>query len=201
MKFILRPHDYDGSWLTKDHIYRENAHECLEHLISDVEAIKSLWPDWSINILKNARNDHFEIFEKAKSRDRNNDMAMAYSAMAIEGFINFYGVLRLGDSTFKKHIPRQPLELKLKKIVHIADELDLDSEGDLIKSLKIVAKKRNDLVHPKPQEINKDDDSVVYGELIPDAAKNSVEAMERFFEEFSRLIPKAAHHVKNLRLK
>lgn len=198
MDFIIRSHNFNGHWLSKDHIYRESAHECLAILISDIEAIKNAWPDSSLGSLTNAKEKYPKIYELAKVRDRNNDMALLYSAMAIEGFINFYGVLRLGEAVFEKYIRNHPLERKLQLILLIADGLDVNGTHELIVHLKAVAKRRNNLVHPKAIELDKDDESVVYGEPIPNAAKESVESMEKFFEEFSRLIPRAAHHVKTL---
>ena len=63
--------------------------------------------------------------------------------MTVEAFINFYGVYRLGEEQFKRHVERLPIERKMQLLLLICDGLEVDKGDRLIIALKAVAERRN----------------------------------------------------------
>jgi len=116
-----------------------------------------------------------------------------YAAMSVEGFLNFYGVLRLGQRAFDEHFERLGLVPKLRALLLVCDHLDVSRSDPLVLLLDNVAQGRNALVHPKARE--------VVGDLatherastkIPEVAREAVANMESFFEQFIHAVPSAA---------
>jgi len=74
-----------------------------------------------------------------------------FACLAMEGFLNFYGVRRLGEPYYKAEIERLPIAKKLEKIfLTVFGEPPSDL---LAKSVLETFQLRNNLVHPKTQEI------------------------------------------------
>ena len=119
---------------------------------------------------------------------------MLFAAMAIEAFINFYGVSRLGEEQFKQHVERLPIERKMQLLLLICDGLEVEKGDRLIIALKAVADRRNALAHPKAKQVPRDQPARDRsGWPIPEAAQEQIQTMREFFSEFGRLVPRSRH--------
>lgn len=112
--------------------------------------------------------------------------------MAVEGFLNFYGVLRVGQQVYDEHFERMGLIPKLRALLLVCDSVNIPKNHQIILSLDKIAQSRNALVHPKAKEIEgglggKRRSSV----KVPDVARESVAQMEFFFSEFVKIVPQA----------
>ena len=136
--FKLRPHDALGTWESRDRRFRKDAHELLSELENLCSLIKESWPK-EIGLVITGRDDYPELWELAKHRDRTSDMVRIYSAMAVEGFLNFYGVLRTGESTFNEHFERLGLVPKLRMLLLVCDKIDLPKTDSLVLALDQLA--------------------------------------------------------------
>ena len=58
-------------------------------------------------------------------------MVRIYAAMAVEGFLNFYGVLRLGQNVFDEHFERLGLVPKVRALLLVCDQLDVSQQDPL----------------------------------------------------------------------
>jgi hypothetical protein len=196
-EFQLRPHDPEGIWESNDGRYRTYAHQLLaEHVALCDEVLRS-WPTKSNESITDP-TAYPEITVLARRRDQTADTARIYAAMAVEGYLNFYGVLRLGQVVFDEHFERLGLIPKLRTLLLTCDHLDVPNNDPLVLALERVAQSRNSLVHPKTKE--------VVGEVAqhrrtanpaPQTAQAAIANMEAFFDEFIKAVPNAANHLCN----
>ena len=134
-----------------------------------------------------------ELHRLCRRRDRTSDSIMLFAAMAVEAFVNFYGVFRLGEEQFKRHVERLPLERKTQLLLLICDGLEVDNGDRLIIAIKAVAERRNTLAHPKARKVPRDQPAKDRtGWPIPETAQEQIQAMREFFSEFGRLVPGVA---------
>lgn len=194
--FKVHPHDREGTWESNDGRYRTYAHELLSELESLSQQVVAAWPvDAGASISNPA--DHPELSGLTRKRDRASDTTRIYAAMAIEGFLNFYGVLRLGHAVYDDHFERLGIVPKVRQLLLVCDGMSVPKSHALCVKADAVAQSRNRLVHPKTQEVVGDPRSHVRsGTKIPDAARESVAAMESFFAEFISAIPAARPYIE-----
>ena len=194
-KFDLRPHDPEGVWESNDGRYRTYAHQLLaEHVALCDEVLQKRPGDVGAAITN--PNAYPEITALGRRRDQTADTVRIYAAMAVEGYLNFYGVLRLGNDVFAEYFERLGLVPKLRTLLLTCDQLNLPKSDPLVLALDRVARSRNALVHPKTRE--------VVGDLsqhkrtatpAPETARSAVNNMEAFFEAFVQAVPQAANHL------
>ncbi|WP_155952614.1 hypothetical protein [Pseudomonas sp. URMO17WK12:I4] len=79
--------------------------------------------------------------------------AHLYACMAIEGFINHYGTIRLGEDVFKSLLERTGITEKLSLIYLLCFEKVTLISDHPIKSIRKIFDQRNTLVHPKTKEL------------------------------------------------
>jgi hypothetical protein len=113
--------------------------------------------------------------------------------LAIEGFLNFYGVYRLGQPAFERRFQGKPLFHKLRLLLDYCDRVQIDSSSEIAKALDVVAKSRNLLVHPVATEVTTGSPPLPH---FLDEARSVTNAMETFFSEFKRLVPAGAFLVE-----
>lgn len=193
--FQLRPHDPNGVWESNDSRYRNYAHQLLAEHISLCDEVIRRWPVKSDEPIKDP-SAHPEIQELARRRDQTADTARIYAAMAVEGYLNFYGVLRLGQVVFNEHFERLGLVPKLRCLLLTCDQLDVPKNDPVVLALDRVAQSRNSLVHPKTREVVGDlSQHKRTGSPAPETAQAAITDMEAFFDEFVNAVPNAANHL------
>jgi hypothetical protein len=196
-QFAIRPHDAKGTWTSNDRRYRAFAHEVLSDLERLCAEATALWPA-DVPKAQLTEQRYPALWAKARIRNRTSDTVHIFAAMAVEGFLNFYGVLRLGEAAYNEHFERLPVIRKLKVLLLICDSLQINEADSLVVNLTKIAEARNALVHPKAREVQ-GDPALHQGTavMIPESAREIVANMEAFFDEFKLTVPAAADHVMN----
>lgn len=197
--FRIRNHDSNGYWLTDDRRYFEYAHLQLVELEQVTEQVKQLWPA-SLDKTIHAHEHSPELELLICKRDLLSDSVKVFSAMAVEGFLNYYGVVRLGEKEYVDHIERMGIIPKLRMLLLVCDSLAVSDTDPLVKILKRIAQRRNMLVHPKAKELSGYIPAEERpGDKIPEAAREAVKDMEDFFREFIAAVPQASHLIPPLK--
>ena len=192
--FALRPHSLNANFSTETNRFHDLAIELLEELEAAVIAVKQQWPVPLGQRLKQWEATP-ELWALARRRYLLSDSVRIFAAVAIEGFLNFYGVLRIGEADYNAHFERLGMVPKLRQLLLVCDGVSVATADPLVKSLMCVAEGRNALVHPKAKELQGDlSDHLKHGELLPEVAREAVAEMRSFFREFSSLVP-ASHHL------
>lgn len=187
--FQLRPHFVNGLWETNDGRYREYAHELLGELERLCLEVKNGWPESEGAAIRD-QSVSPELWNMCHIRDRLSDTTRIYAAMAVEGYLNFYGVLRLGQEVFDEHFERLGLVPKLRQLLLICDDLDVAKNDSIVLALDALARSRNSLVHPKTREISGEPSKYQRSSTpIPDTAREAVANMEEFFTQFVLAVP------------
>lgn len=130
--------------------------------------------------------------EKLVDRNLYASATVVLSAMAVESFLNWYGVVRLGEDFYGRHYERLGLVQKLSAIVATCTGILLDEKAEIVVLASRLSERRNRLVHPKTREVPRRDRSPVSSRTAMDRAKESVADMTAFFDLFVRLDPKAS---------
>lgn len=194
--FTLRPHDALGVWESNNRRYRAYAKELLVDLEEVCTKELTEWPPEDGASIKDPLA-HPEMWKLARLRDRTSDSIRIYAAMAVEGFLNFYGVLRLGQIVFDEHFERKGLVPKLQSLLLFCDGLQLERNDELIRLLDSLAQGRNALVHPKAKEVVGEPlKHKATSTKVPEVAREAVARMESFFEKFAELVPLASQYVR-----
>lgn len=192
--FHPRPHLAEGGWASDDRRHAESAHQLLVELEAVCSDVLARWPLPPEETVRNAERDYPELYQLIRRRDRLSDSVQIFSAMAVEGFLNYYGVVRLGEEEFNAHFERMGIIPKLRVLLLVCDNLSVSTSDPIVKALEALAKARNSLVHPKTKEypgyVPAEDRP---GIPIPQAAREVVRAMNQFFHEFRVAIPAWAH--------
>jgi hypothetical protein len=118
--------------------------------------------------------------------------AQIYCAMAVEALLNFYGVVRLGESFYKRNIERIGMIPKLEILIGICDGKLLTKDAEISGVIRRLSERRNSLVHPKAKEfdLTKLSDNLGAGKAITDVQK-SINEMKRFFVLFADISAEA----------
>jgi hypothetical protein len=189
--FHVLPHDRGGMWESNDGKYRSHARELLQELEMLCVEVQNQWPSEAGPAIENPEL-YPDLWRLCRLRDRTSDSVRIYSAMAIEGFLNFYGVLRLDHLVYDEHFERLGLIPKLRKLLLVCDNLNIPKTDPLCTLANDVAQSRNSLVHPKALEVKTEPSKHIRsGTKVPDAAREAVAAMEEFFQRFASTIPES----------
>ncbi len=199
--FILRPHDTTGTWESNDQRYLEYAHELLEELELLCVQVKEKWPiDPNKSLFGGSRVEHPEVWSLARRRDRTSDTVRIFAAMAVEGFMNWYGVFRLGQTIFDQHFERLGVVPKLRNLLLVCDSINITKSDPMVLCVTAIAESRNSLAHPKAKEVASR--FTIKGRSstgVPEVARRSVERMTEFFNEFALTVPAITPHIPRRR--
>lgn len=197
--FTIRPLNHPQGCENRVCKYFEHAHALLEELELKNEEVESMWPKGTALPVMNKYAGYNSLLQITDQRNRLSDSVRIYSAMAVEGFLNLYGVLRLGQEEFDNQFERLGLIPKAKMLLLVCDSISVKKSDPLLIALDAVAQSRNALVHPKSREFE------IYSDLqplphscIPDSARNSVQNMCRFFSEFAAAVPDALPLIQSI---
>lgn len=195
--FTVLPIVTNGTWESNDSRYRTYAHELLAELEAICTQITAQWPIPKGEVLKEDHPQYSQIEKLVLLRDRTADTVQIYAAMAVEGFLNWYGVARLGEHIFNDHFERLGLIPKLRALLLTCDSLDVAKNDPIVVALDSVATYRNALVHPKAKEVI--GDPALYkrtSKKLPEVPREVVANMELFFKEFGLAVPDAAMYLQ-----
>lgn len=192
IEFTLQRPDRAGGWISDSQRYVSNAEEFLQELEAVASEVVARWPfpPGPGGALVGSAIP-LELWDLARKRDRLSDSVRIFAAMAVEAFLNLYGVVRMGEAIYQEHFERLGLVPKLRQLLLICDSIVIEKDDPLVQSLSRIANGRNALVHPKASEA---DEGVERPSLpIPGAARDAFGEMRSFFEQFAKAVPTASH--------
>lgn len=191
----------EGGWTTQQSFYYEAAKRSLQDAIKKkveiVEKIEELKAK-NLSIEDDFIYRSWFAHETEDERHKLEKMcisAQLFSCMAVEAFLNLYGVKRLGQDFYKQNIERVGITEKLEILIAIGQQELLAGGNKLTKLVRSMFDRRNQLVHPKTKEIRLSEDGKInwpqiYDEL--EKAEELVSAMDSFFKLLKELDPDIA---------
>jgi len=151
-RFSIRPHFRLAAWESDVGRHAESTLKLLDELeVAYQEALKD-WPVPSSEPLDNAEIEHPALYELIRRRDRLSDSVRIFASMTVEGFLNLYGVVRLGEAEFNRHFERLAVIPKAQILLLVCDSLSVADNDALIVNLRALSASRNSLVHPKSKD-------------------------------------------------
>jgi hypothetical protein len=198
-RFAIRKLENCAGWhLTDYQSLVRDALDSLAELEVVTEEVKRKWP-LPLGETIREPEQYPEIRKLAGARDRLSIMTLMFSAMAVEGFLNYYGVLRIGETNYVRHFERLSIAGKLSLLLLVCDGIAIREDDTLLVSLRALTTVRNALVHPKAKEM----EGYVpaehrNGRPVPDAARDAVRNMKKFFTDFLITVPEAKHLLPDL---
>lgn len=141
--------------------------------------------DFKVAIYSSTRKEFSQLNEFSTA-------TQIFSCMAIESFLNFYGVNQLGEDFYKRNFERLSSNQKLEALIAVSVHLSLEKEDEICKVVRRMFDQRNRLVHPKSKQIEADSEriEIVFGTDNPaNDAKKMVNDMRLFFDLFRKLDP------------
>jgi len=135
--------------------------------------------------------DHEKIIEAASGVHKNSTVSVVFSVMAIEAFINEYGISQFSKNFFKRHLDNLNLISKVVLVPKLANKRQLDTDGQLYEDIVWLINLRNYLVHFYKSERNIEDidysDSMSQNDFIleqhSERAFKTMEALISYFNE------------------
>lgn len=192
--YKIRPiGDAVGLYVSNLHVFLRRARECLTRLETISTEIRDKWPVSLDQGIKEPKKNSPDVEELCFQRDLLNDSVLIFAAMAVEGFLNYYGVVRMGEAEFARNFERLGVAAKLRSLLLFCDSIRIPDDDPLLTAVNKLTQNRNALVHPKTKEVRSNVESLRDGPLIPEAAREAVAAMENFFKEFEAVVPEAKH--------
>jgi hypothetical protein len=199
-KFEVRPPDGRGLWFTDVSRYYSWATGQLVKLRSIHERIEA--EDLDLPPGVDVARDQVSEASWSGYLERNmlSDTIVVFAAMAAEAFLNFYGVVRLGEAEFSAHFERLGVVPKTRQLLLICDSVSLSSKDPLVVAVARLAERRNALVHPKAREADADGSVPErWKRPVFDNAVEAVEELNQFLRDFGSLVPSAAHLLPHVR--
>jgi hypothetical protein len=197
--FTVYPVHRAGIWLTDHRRYYKRARFSLAELQRAVDAVLAVWPADAGDGIR-VGDGPPGLHELCLTRDTLADTVVLLSAMAAEAFLNYYGVVRLGDEQFNQHFERLGTEKKLCVLLLVCDGLAVRFPDPLVAALRTVMERRNRLAHPKAETRERE---LTMDERLRDPLPESVavvfDACTEFFRLFVDAVPRAAHLVPDWR--
>lgn len=192
---VVRPSSTPGGWFVDDKRFFQCSHALLSELETTAAEVLNQWPK---PLPESVKQDEAspELWRLVRRRDMLSDSVKVFSAMSVEAFLNFYGVVRLEQTYFDTYLERLGAVKKLKRLFDLCEHTKLTDTDYLVILLDRIAKRRNRLVHPRTVEVDAQASGI--GDNIPQAAREAVADMVAFFEEFGRKDPDIAHHLPSV---
>lgn len=132
--FAVRPLGEARIWRTESARYPDYARLLLAELFQLVAEIKVQWPP-GVGPLRRGDVGHPELWIMVRRRDMLSDSIRIFTAMSVESFLNFYGVVRLGQGPFDSSIERLSLPKKLKALLKICDDVSADRLAEILETV------------------------------------------------------------------
>lgn len=189
---VVRPSSTLGGWLVDDKRFFQYSHALLSELETAAAEVLDQWPKPLPESVKQEEASP-ALWRLARRMDMLSDSVKIFSAMSVEAFLNFYGVVRLEQIYFNTHLERLGPVDKLKRLFDLCEHIKLTDTDYLVVLLDRIAKRRNRLVHPRTVKVDAQASGI--GDNIPQVAREAVADMVAFFEEFGRRDPDIPHHL------
>ena len=190
-QLTVAPYRRQGSWEFEGGL-REEAVRALELAVHVSAELRKQWEAARARELVGGKAAGL-LVSREGIVDRNlfTTTAVVLSAMAVESFLNFYGVKRLGQQSYELFFERLPLVPKVKEIIETCCGVRLDNAAEIVSVARALSEARRRLAHPKTREGGSAAGSTQVNPLrYPlDVARESVANMNKFFQLFASFDP------------
>jgi hypothetical protein len=187
-KLTPLPVSRNGSWEFEG-LSRREARHALEEFRAAQSHLRELL---ARRLAERARKlpRTVDVSEALLRRNFRTYATVLFSCVAIESFVNFYGVRRFGNAFNTPTIERCSLRKKVTLILGHTAQGPVDDRDPLFVALDRLTARRNRLAHPKTHEYDgvKEPPEM---ETWTIAAEESVADMDAFFARFVELDPDA----------
>jgi hypothetical protein len=193
-RYKIRPiQEAFGCYVSNLRVFLRRARECLTRLETISTEARAKWPGSLDQAITEAKKNYPDLEALCFQRDLLSDSVLIFAAMAVEAFLNYYGVVRMGEAEFARNFERLGVAAKLRSLLLFCDSIRITDDDPLLAAVNKLTQNRNALVHPKTKEVRNNVESLRDGPLIPEAAQEAVAAMGNFFKGFEAIVPEAKH--------
>ncbi|HCA26000.1 MAG TPA: hypothetical protein DEP32_17705 [Pseudomonas sp.] len=159
MEHFIEPFSRMGMWVSSHSSHYTSAHEfrrdyelAVKQLLEQESELERKYKDIPDEhrgglIFTETNGLHHTAYRYATA-------AHLFSCMAIEGFINYYGIKRLGDPFYRRNLERLGITEKLSTLLLACGLERIDPSDELIKKVRSIFDRRNSIVHPKSKEVH-----------------------------------------------
>jgi len=177
----IQPITRPGGW-TLEGGYRRRAHMCLDLL--EVKT-SNWWKQYGKAFEAKRSPVPTEAFDALNEIHLLSDSTVVFAAMAVESFLNVYGVVRLGEAFYARHYERLNIGSKLAAILATCCSTLITADDEISQVVNRLFERRNALVHPKTREAKRGRRHQSPKLQPPrDLARSVIQDMERFIELF-----------------
>lgn len=180
----VRPYQREGAWVSMHSFHYECAYRSLQSfrqvkksIAKQEEALAHKVAD----IPEDLRQTY--ISHKTEALNEVADQAfvssLLFACMAVEAFINHYGVKRLGERFFRKNLERLGITEKFSILVLACHGVMISKDDQTLLTLRAMFDTRNQLVHPKTREFS--------FKVLEEYARQEREKGERIEAHFSSM--------------
>lgn len=196
-KFKVREIAPPGRWRSNFMRYYWSARECASEFRELKSTLDAIRPPGS-SVVLSAEERTPEVDAQYHRRDRLSDCVVIFAAMAVEAYLNFFGVTCLGEDTFAPFERRGP-EKKLTSLLRNCAGVELEGDGALRLVVRRIACRRNALVHPQAAEADSAK-GLAMAEGVPfsESVDGTMDDLMSFFKLFAAAVPEARAHFTGL---
>ena len=159
MSSDILPYVRKGAWSSPHSFYYQCAYKSLDRyrevlnlLETKEQEIRDSNQNEDPRVLSTIIN--FGTIELNDECYREATSTLLFACMTLEGFLNHYGVRRLGELFYKKNIERVGITEKVSILILTCCHKSIGQDSNLIKKTRDLFDARNQLVHPKSREIH-----------------------------------------------
>lgn len=179
----VQPLTVAGAWVLESG-YRRRAHQMLARL-EPLAAEVSRVVDAAVAAKKAGVPGGAilpqSVAETSEELRTLSDVTVIFSAMAVEAFLNYYGVVRLKGEWYHEHLERKPVSTKLRELLRICCGQPTSKDAEIMTVVRRLFDRRNMLVHPKTYDA-KTGSKAPFVIPAPTMARESVADMTQFFD-------------------
>ena len=156
MKDGILPFRRQGGWTASHHLnymaaryFRDAFAVSLDRLVRKERSLYGTgehFEDEDLYVVSETGQERIECLRDA-------DACLLFSCIAIEGFLNYYGVRRMDEPFFKKNMERMGITEKLALVIAACCQKRLDEDDEILKEIRWLFDERNSLIHPKSKDI------------------------------------------------
>jgi hypothetical protein len=148
----VEPASRHGVWISHHNTYGQAALLALDKLVARAQEVEQKEQE----LRSEGTDPGYVTYLLSPDRDECHVLAVTteiYCCMAIEAFLNFYGVVRLGEEFYKRNCERLGITEKLEILLAACENVLLEKGSEISRLLRKMFDRRNSLVHPKTKEL------------------------------------------------
>jgi hypothetical protein len=155
----ILPYEREGAWFSQHGLYYACAYRSLHSFRVAQSAVTAKEAELLADIddvPKEFRGSYIqhETSDQHANVEQTFVSAILFACMAIEAFINNYGVRRLGEEYFRKNLERIGITEKFSLLLLACHGLLTEKSDSPLVGLRAMFDTRNQLVHPKAKEFS-----------------------------------------------